>query len=129
MTNQNKKIVAVVSDLIFSVKIQETAKRAGASVLFAKTAEQALDEAKQCPAAIILDLNNGSVDALDLITKLKSDSRTTGVDLLGYVSHVQTDLKLAAQERGCDVVMARSAFSQNLPAILRRYVQSGAAAD
>jgi hypothetical protein len=31
---------------------------------------------------------------------------------------VQTDLIQAARESGCDRVMARSAFSQNLPAIL-----------
>jgi hypothetical protein len=34
---------------------------------------------------------------------------------------VQGDLKVKAQEAGCDVVMPRSAFSQNLVNILRRH--------
>ena len=31
------------------------------------------------------------------------------------------DLKLKAQEAGCDMVLPRSAFSQNLPQLLRRH--------
>ena len=73
------------------------------------------------PAAIIIDLNGTSVDALDLIGALKTDPETKGVELIGYVSHVQTDLRQAAEQKGCDIVVARSAFSQNLPAMLERY--------
>jgi len=52
---------------------------------------------------------------------LKSDEHTKGINLLAYVSHVQGDLKLQAQEAGCNMVLARSAFSQNLPQILKRH--------
>jgi hypothetical protein len=34
---------------------------------------------------------------------------------------VQVELKQQAQEAGCDMVMARSAFSQNLPQIFKRH--------
>jgi hypothetical protein len=34
---------------------------------------------------------------------------------------VQGELKQQAQEAGCDMVLARSAFSQNLPVILKRH--------
>ena len=121
MTNPNKKVVAIVSDLMFMVKIQEAAKAAGVEAIFVKSKEDALARARDNPAVIILDLNNSGVEPLDMITRLKSDEQTSTIDLLGYVSHVQTDLKQAAQERGCDMVIARSAFSQNLPTILRRY--------
>lgn len=121
MTNINKKIVAVLSDLMFTVKIQEAAKRAGLEIVFVKTRESALSQARQHPAVLIIDLNTTALDALELITQLKADNETQAVSLLGYVSHVQVDLKQAAQERGCDTVVVRSAFSQNLPSILRRY--------
>jgi hypothetical protein len=39
---------------------------------------------------------------------------------------VQADLKQAAQQKGCDTVIARSAFSQNLPTILKRYAEGAA---
>jgi CheY-like chemotaxis protein len=121
MPTQKKKIVAILSDLMFIVKIQEAAKRAGLDVVFVKSMKAALEEAKATPAVIIVDLNTTALDALDVIEKLKGNTETSKISLLGYVSHVQGDLKQAAHQKGCDTVMARSAFSQNLPTILRRY--------
>jgi hypothetical protein len=40
---------------------------------------------------------------------------------LGFYSHVQHELKLAAVEAGCDRILARSAFTAQLPDILRPY--------
>ena len=106
---------------MFTVKIQEAAKRAGMDVVFVKSHADAIAKAKDNAAIIILDLNTSALEPLNVITELKSDSETCNIDLLGYVSHVQVDLKQAAQAKGCDMVVARSAFSQNLPTILKRY--------
>ncbi len=122
MTNQKKKVVGVLSDLMFTVKIQEAAKRAGMESVFVSSQKDAIAQAKDNPAVIIFDLNHSAGDPLDTIAKLKSDDETSKINLLGYVSHVQADLKKAAQDKGCDVVVARSAFSQNLPALLGRYI-------
>ncbi|MBV8897834.1 MAG: hypothetical protein JO051_15080 [Acidobacteriaceae bacterium] len=116
-----KKIVAVLNDLMFTVKIQDAAKRAGLETVFVKSQQHALDEAKTQPAFIILDLNYSEAAPLETIEKLKANEESSKVYLLGYVSHVQSDLKQAAHEKGCDSVIARSAFSQNLPRILSRY--------
>ena len=114
----HRKLVAVVSDLMFTVKIQDAAKRAGFEAVFVQSEQDALAQARQDPAVMILDLNNAAIDPLALVSKLKSDEATKAIRLLGYVSHVQTDLKRTAQEKGCDRVIARSVLSQNLPAIL-----------
>jgi CheY-like chemotaxis protein len=106
---------------MFTVKIQEAAKRAGLQAVFVTTQQDALIRAGQGAAVIILDLNYAAAEPLELIGKLKSDEQTKDIALLGYVSHVQVDVKQAALERGCDTVLARSAFSQNLPAIFERY--------
>jgi CheY-like chemotaxis protein len=116
-----KKVLAVVEDLFFTVKINESAKRAGLSVAFVKSERDALDQAAEHPALIILDLNFAGIEPVQLIQKLKADPALQKISLLGYVSHVQGELKQAAQEAGCDMVLARSAFSQNLPQILKRH--------
>ncbi len=121
MNNPGKTIVAVLSDLMFTVKIQEAAKRASLDVIFATSRDQALKATQARPALMILDLNATSVDALELISLLKADPEMSRIPIAGYVSHVQVDLKQAAQDRGCDLVIARSAFSQNLSSILERY--------
>jgi PleD family two-component response regulator len=121
MPQQHKKVLAVVSDLFFSVKITDAAKRAGMTVELIKDAHEVLIKAKAKPSVIIFDLNFEDVKPLDLIAKLKASAEYKGVSLIGYLSHVQGELKQAAQEAGCDMVMARSAFSQNLPQILKRH--------
>jgi CheY-like chemotaxis protein len=116
-----KKVLAVLEDLFFTVKINESAKRAGLPIVFVKSEKDALDQAATLPALIIIDLNSTSVDALELIRKLKGNEELKKISVIGYVSHVQGELKQAAQQAGCDMVLARSAFSQNLDQILKRH--------
>ena len=120
-TAGKNRIVAVLEDLFFTVKINESAKRAGMPIVFVKSVKDALDKAKEQPSLIILDLNFQSIEPLKLVVQLKADAETKAISLIGYVSHVQGELKQQAQEAGCDMVMARSAFSQNLPQILKRH--------
>ncbi|HWB86646.1 MAG TPA: hypothetical protein VG675_21055 [Bryobacteraceae bacterium] len=116
-----RKVLAVVSDLFFSVKLTDAAKRAGLALEFVKDGKEVLEKAQSKPSLIIFDLNNETVQPIKLITKLKGSSDTKGISLIGYLSHVQVELKQKAQEAGCDMVMARSAFSQNLPIIFKRH--------
>ena len=117
----SKRVLAVVNDLFFSVKLTEAAKRSGLALEFVKDAEQVIERAAGKPSLIIFDLNFDAVQPLKLIAKLKASPETKGVSLIGYLSHVQVELKQKAQEAGCDMVMARSAFSQNLPQIFKRH--------
>jgi len=116
--NDQKPILAVLSDLMFRVRIEEAAKRAGVVMIFAHNQEQALAEAKKQPSLVIFDLDNQSVAPAEMIASLRSDPETRELRLLGYVSHVRTDRIKAAQAAGCDRVIARSAFVQQLPALL-----------
>jgi PleD family two-component response regulator len=116
-----KRILAVLSDLFFSVKLADAAKRSGLALEFVKDPLEVLEKARQKPSLIILDLNFEAVRPLDLIAKLKSAAETKGISVIGYVSHVQGELKQQAHEAGCDTVLARSAFSQSIPQIFKRH--------
>src|SRR5262245_66424943 len=117
----NKTVLAVVNDLFFAAKINEAAKRAGVALEYVTNEKDLLEKAKTLPTLIIFDLNFDAVRPLRLISKLKGNAELKGISLLGYLSHVQVDLKMKAQETGCDMVMPRSAFSMNLPQILKRH--------
>jgi len=116
-----KRVLAVVSDLFFSVKLTEAAKRAGLALEFVKDPKELIEKAQTKPSLIIFDLNMDAAEPLKLISELKSAPATKGVSLIGYLSHIQAELKQQAQEAGCDMVMARSALSQNLPVIFKRH--------
>ncbi len=124
MQNQKKKIVALLERSHVHREDSRScqASRTGGDIC--QDVGGCIGKGQGKPEVIILDLNTNSVEPLDVIEKLKADSETCKINLLGYVSHVQVDLKMAAQQKGCDIVMARSAFSQNLPLILKRYAEA-----
>ena len=116
----NKTVLAVVNDLFFSAKITEAAKRAGVGLQYVTTEKDLLEKARVNPSLIIFDLNFEAAQPLKLITSLKADATLKHIRLLGYLSHVQEELKVKALEAGCDTVMPRSAFSANLVQIFNR---------
>ncbi|HKV77860.1 MAG TPA: hypothetical protein VJP02_06960 [Candidatus Sulfotelmatobacter sp.] len=120
----NSRIFAFIEDLFFMAKIQETAKKLNVKVEFVKSDKDLMEKMQQNgeekPSLIIFDLNNNCVKPLTLIPKLKSKLKK-GTSIIGFLSHVQGDLKQKAHEVGCDMVLPRSAFSQNLPQLLRRH--------
>src|SRR5450432_1588099 len=122
--HSNPRIFAFVEDLFFQAKIQETARKLNVKVEFVKTEKDLLDHMKlngeEKPSLIIFDMNNANAKPLTLIPKLKTKLKK-GTSIIGFLSHVQGDLKMKAHEVGCDMVLPRSAFSQNLPQLLRRH--------
>jgi hypothetical protein len=119
------RIFFFIEDLFFLAKIQETAKKLGVKVGFLKADKDIVarlsgvpDDEK--PSLIVFDLNNVGAKPLTLIPKIKAKLKR-GTSVIGFLSHLQGDLKVKATEAGCDMVMPRSAFSQNLPNLLRRH--------
>ncbi len=118
------RIFAFVDDLFFLAKIQETARKMNVKVEFVKTEKELQEKIGQNgddkPSLIIFDLNNAGAKPLTTIPKLKAKLKKA-TNIIGFVSHVQGALKVKAQEAGCDMVLPRSAFSQNLAQLLRRH--------
>ncbi len=118
------RIYAFIDDLFFLAKIQEVSRKLNVKVEFVKTEKDILEKTgekpEEKPSLIVVDLNSNSIKPLTIIAKMRSKFKKP-TSIVGFVSHVMGDLKIKAQEAGCDVVMPRSAFSQNLPNILRRH--------
>lgn len=114
-----------IEDLFFLAKIQETAKKLGIKVGFLKNEKDTLAKILEAPqeerpSLIVFDLNNANAKPLTLIPKLRAKLKKS-TSIIGFLSHLQGDLKVKAVDAGCDMVMPRSAFSQNLPNLMRRH--------
>ena len=119
------RIVCFIEDLFFLAKIQETARKLGVKVEFVKGDKESVDrlihaEEGQRPALLVFDMNNLNAKPMTLIPKFRTKFKKSA-SIIGFLNHLQGDLKMKALEAGCDVVMPRSAFSQSLPNLLRRY--------
>ena len=119
------RIFCFIEDLFFQAKIIETSKKLGIKVEFVKGDKESVAKLTDVaeadrPTLVVFDLNNVNAKPLTLIPKIKTKLKKA-TSIVGFLNHLQGDLKLKAVEAGCDSVMPRSAFSQTLPNLLRRY--------
>jgi CheY-like chemotaxis protein len=128
MVNENAQgstdVLALVDDLFFQAKMVETARKLGVSLKTVSTGAalvQALQSAPDGtprgdqPRLVVVDLNarQGAVEAIEQL-------RISGnpIPVIGFLSHVQTELAERARAAGCKQVMPRSSFTMNLSEIL-----------
>jgi CheY-like chemotaxis protein len=114
-TENMGKVVALVDDLFFQMKLAETAKQLGLDVKVAANGDALMGLLESAPKLVIVDLNARS-QPLQAIARVRQASKD--IRVVGFVSHVQTQLAAQAQAAGCNEVLPRSSFTQNLAAIL-----------
>ena len=112
-------ILAAAADLIFAARIQAAADQAGAPVTVLTRGDVLASVRSLNPTLIVLDLDARWFRAPEVIRALKEDEATKGTQIVAYVSHVREDMIGAARAAGADRVLARSAFVQKLPELLR----------
>jgi CheY-like chemotaxis protein len=114
-----RRVIAAVEDLLFRSKISETASSLGIEAAFPRNPGRLLEALRESPPdLLVLDLNSARFEPLALLQTIKSDEATEDLSTVGFLSHVQKDLAVAAREAGCDRIVARSAFTKDLPRIL-----------
>jgi CheY-like chemotaxis protein len=114
---QRVSLIAAVDDLFFSTRIRETARQIGVHVEVVATTRLRACAAQGSVDAVILDLS--ATSALEILRALKADPQTSATPVIGYVSHVADETIAAARAAGCDRILARSAFTRQLPELLR----------
>ena len=114
-------VLMLSDDLIFSSKVAATGRAHGIPVAVARSVPSLTKKAgEQPPACVILDLNHSVFDLTMVLAELKKDSAPR---VLGFGSHVDKELLVAAREAGCDLVMPRSQFNKLLESNLSVWVQ------
>jgi CheY-like chemotaxis protein len=112
-------------DLLFTSRITATARDLGLALKPARSAEGLRALARQqTPSCIILDLSNPGLILDELIRGLREECMPMP-RLVAYGSHVDTATLRAAREAGCDVVLPRSKFVEELPRALPGWLGAG----
>lgn len=114
-----RTVIVAVDDMFFASKIRATAEHLGVAVRFVRSSKALIDAALNDQASlIIVDLHSQKFTPIDLAGKLKAHDQLQSVSLVGFFSHVETELKRAAESAGYDHVLPRSVFTRDLPQIL-----------
>ena len=124
----SQTVISVVDDMFFASKIRAVAEAAGVEISFPRSQEAVVSKARETkPGLIVVDLHNQRIDPVALARELKSDDELRSIRLLGFFSHVQTELQRNAVSAGFDRVIPRSVFARDLSEILTSdYTDTGA---
>jgi PleD family two-component response regulator len=115
----SRVIIAVVDDMFFASKIRAVAEAVSSEISFPRSTEALIQKAREVkPGIIVVDLHNQKIEPAALAQALKADDELRGIPLLGFFSHVQTELQRNAIAAGFDRVIPRSVFARDLPEIL-----------
>jgi PleD family two-component response regulator len=114
-----RRVLAAVEDIFFASKIRGAAESLGVEYDTARSVEAAAAKAKSDPPSVVVaDLHGLRCDPFALAETFKADAELRAIPLVGFFSHVQTELRERALAAGFDQVLPRSAFTQKLPEIL-----------
>jgi CheY-like chemotaxis protein len=105
-------------DLIFASRITGEARALGLTLKSARTIEQLLELGRQeTPPCVVVDLAFPGLSLTDLFRNLNEACRPLP-RVVAYGSHVDAESLRAARVAGCDPVLPRSKFVEELPRAL-----------
>jgi CheY-like chemotaxis protein len=122
---QQQPILALVTDLFFTLKIGDTAKSVGVPIQFAASAEEFFDGFRKTrPALVIADLTLGGVDLAALFEQLAADAHRVTVPILGYTTHADWKRTEPLHDR-CTKVVTKDTLSRRLAELMQQFIQQG----
>ncbi len=116
-------IIVWVKDLFFGSKIETEARAHQASCCFVETPKNAVKAAEQNDSRLALIDLEASSKTVETIKNMKAAPALSNMRIIGFLSHIETNLSKKAQMAGCDVVMPRSLFAKSLPDIFHKHHQ------
>ncbi|GEM_PF-837460 len=108
-------ILAAVPDLLFRSRIGEVARLRGIEVRFVRDPETLANEAASA-TLLLLDLDAEALRPVETIAEVRK--RAPEVRILGFLSHVNRELRERAVQAGCSETQSRGEFTRQLPEIL-----------
>lgn len=118
------RVVALVRDLFFGVRIGNTLRPRGYHVDVVTSAARLTEALRAGPAALVLiDLACDDADPPARIAALKADAATRTIPIVAFGPHLDHAARDAAKAAGADRVVPNSKLTDDLPALAERYAR------
>jgi CheY-like chemotaxis protein len=122
---QQRSILALVTDLFFTLKIGDTAKAVGLPIDFVGSAEEFLDRFRKArPALVIADLTLNGIDMRALFEELAAEAYQVTVPILGYTTHADWKRTSPLHDK-CTRVVTKDTLSRSLAELMQQFTQQG----
>jgi PleD family two-component response regulator len=116
-------ILVAVSDVFFYTKLRDALKPQGYLLEKARTQIEISEKAGALsPAAVILNINDESLDAFKALEALKGDARSKAIPVLAFANHEEVDNWKRAQQLGVTKIVSRNEFSSRTLQLVQEIV-------
>jgi DNA-binding NarL/FixJ family response regulator len=119
-------IVAFVDDLMLLSRVREAARALDVEVRGMRKVSELVEACRHSPTVVLIDLDSARLPSEEALTTLKADPELARIPVVGFFSHIHAGRAQSARELGCSRVMPRSAFVQELPALLKAPAEGAA---
>jgi PleD family two-component response regulator len=134
MTNQidridktdQKTILVGVTDIFFYTKVRDAMISKGYKIERARTQQDIADKASATsPSAVILNMNDETLNAFQALETLKADTRLKTLPILAFANHEEVDTFSRARALGVTKIVSRNEFSARLKDLVEEILAVG----
>lgn len=111
MDTTEPTILVAITDIFFYTKVRDALK-ARYTLEKARTQQDIADKtAASTPAAVLLNMNDLTLDAFQAIATLKANPQSRAIPILAFANHEEVDTWNRAKELGVTKIVSRNEFS------------------
>ena len=122
-TNQKTLLVAV-TDIFFYTKVRDALVPRGYRIEKARVQQDISEKASAIgPVAVILDMNDMTLDAFQALETLKGDPRSKAIPILAFANHEEVDTWKRARSLGVTKIVSRNEFSARTRELIEEVTQ------
>ena len=130
-TNQTNEmnqitVLVAVSDIFFYTKIRDALLPRGYRLERTRSQQEVMEKATTLrPAAIILNMNDETLDAFRALEQIKGDDRLRAIPVLAFANHEEVETWKRAKELGITKIVSRNEFSSRTRDLVEEILASG----
>jgi PleD family two-component response regulator len=127
MNQTNQKTVLVgVTDIFFYTKVRDALMSKGHRIERARTQQDIGEKASATiPSAVILNMNDETLNAFQALETLKADARLKTIPILAFANHEEVDTFNRARALGVTKIVSRNEFSARLRDLVEEVMLNG----
>ncbi len=122
-----KTILVGVTDIFFYTKVRDALMSKGYKIERARTQQDIADKASANNlSAVILNMNDETLNAFQALETLKADIRLKALPILAFANHEEVDTFNRARVLGVTKIVSRNEFSSRLKDLVEEVAENHA---
>ncbi len=112
MNNTGKMVLVAVTDIFFYTKVRDALQPSGYQLERARAQADIADKTSATlPTAVILNMNDDTLNAFQALETLKTNPRSKDIPILAFANHEEVDTWNRAKSMGVTKIVSRNEFS------------------